>query len=109
MKPGLTVRQRQTLDWMKARAAEGLPSPTIREIAEAITGGNRNGAHQLVLGLAERGYILRLPFRARSLQIIDDSDSAERLRANLLRRLENIGPSLLTPDYLRAMIREMPA
>ena len=109
MKPGLTVRQKQLLDWMKARAVEGLPSPSMREIAEAITHGNSSAAHNLVLALEERGYLLRLPFRARSLRIIDDSDPAERLRANLLRRLDNIGEGVLTPDYVRQMIRMMPA
>ena len=66
----LTQRQREAMLFIEAEIERtGGVSPTIREIAEHLQYRSAQYAHRLVEGLEERGFIRRLPHRARAIEI----------------------------------------
>lgn len=66
----LTPRERDALDFIKAFNANHRYSPTLREIADGIGLKAKSGANRLVSALEDRGYINRIPNRARALEVI---------------------------------------
>ena len=66
----LTQRQHQLLqfiqDFMKER---GVP-PSFEEMRRAMKLQSKSGIHRLISGLEERGFIRRLAYRARALEIV---------------------------------------
>lgn len=68
---GLTPRQQQCLDFIKATiAARGYP-PTYDEIATSLQLHSRSGIQRLVIGLERRGLLRRIPGKARAIEVID--------------------------------------
>jgi repressor LexA len=66
----LTQRQHQLLRFIHAYVgAHGVP-PSFDEMRDALELKSKSGIHRLITGLEERGYIRRLPYRARALEVI---------------------------------------
>lgn len=66
----LTRKQKELLILVKDRlAAEGVP-PSFDEMKDALGLRSKSGIHRLITGLEERGFIKRLPHRARALEIL---------------------------------------
>lgn len=66
----LTKKQIQLLDFIQKRMArDGVP-PSFDEMKEALDLRSKSGIHRLVTALEERGFIRRLPHRARALEIV---------------------------------------
>lgn len=66
----LTRKQIQLLDFIQKRMArDGVP-PSFDEMKEALDLRSKSGIHRLVTALEERGFIRRLPHRARALEIV---------------------------------------
>lgn len=66
----LTRKQRELLSFINDRIkAEGV-SPSFDEMKEALGLKSKSGIHRLITGLEERGFIRRLPHRARALEIL---------------------------------------
>lgn len=66
----LTKKQIQLLEFIQARMArDGVP-PSFDEMKLALDLRSKSGIHRLVTALEERGFIRRLPHRARALEII---------------------------------------
>ncbi|SNB61194.1 repressor LexA [Arboricoccus pini] len=66
----LTQRQLQLLRYIqKSQAQHGVP-PSFEEMRCALKLQSKSGIHRLISGLEERGYIRRLPHRARALEIL---------------------------------------
>jgi repressor LexA len=66
----LTKKQIQLLDFIQKRmACDGVP-PSFDEMKEALDLRSKSGIHRLVTALEERGFIRRLPHRARALEIV---------------------------------------
>ena len=91
----LTAKQRELLQFITVRLEESGISPSFEEMKEALDLKSKSGVHRLISALEERGFIRRLPNRARALEVIrqpEDSVAAPRIRANdnvvQLRRLE---------------------
>lgn len=77
----LTRRQQETLDAILTYRTENGVSPTVREIMELIGAKSLGHASSLLDAIQERGYITRLPGKARSITpATDDSRSLEALR-----------------------------
>jgi len=88
-RPGLTAKQQDAFDAILAHQAEHGLTPTIAELAAALGVSSKSTAVRLILALEERGYIVRMPFRARSIAVIDADALPKRgmtveLRAKLL-------------------------
>lgn len=65
----LTKKQRDLLEFIHKRVQrDGVP-PSFDEMKEALDLRSKSGIHRLITALEERGYIRRLPHRARALEI----------------------------------------
>jgi len=73
----LTRKQKELLVLIRDRlAAEGVP-PSFDEMKDALGLKSKSGIHRLITGLEERGFIKRLPHRARALEIIRMPDGGD--------------------------------
>lgn len=66
----LTKKQRDLLAFIHERMSHGDIAPSFEEMKEALDLKSKSGIHRLITGLVERGYLLRLPNRARALEVI---------------------------------------
>lgn len=65
----LTKKQRDLLLFIHEKLKEDDVPPSFEEMKEALGLKSKSGIHRLISGLEERGYIERLPLRARALEI----------------------------------------
>src|SRR5690554_687633 len=71
----LTRKQHELLLFIHSRLKEtGIP-PSFDEMKEALDLASKSGIHRLISALEERGFIRRLPNRARALEVIRLPDS----------------------------------
>jgi repressor LexA len=67
----LTAKQRELLLFIHQRLKDnGGVSPSFDEMKNALNLKSKSGIHRLVSGLEERGFIRRMPHRARALQVL---------------------------------------
>ncbi len=66
----LTKKQRDLLLFIHERLLEDDVPPSFEEMKEALGLKSKSGIHRLISALVERGYIERLPHRARAIEII---------------------------------------
>ena len=66
----LTAKQRELLLFIDARLKESGISPSFDEMREALDLKSKSGVHRLISALEERGFIRRLPNRARALEVV---------------------------------------
>ena len=66
----LTKKQHQLIIFIDYKLRNSGISPSFDEMKEALKLKSKSGIHRLITGLEERGYIRRLPHRARALEII---------------------------------------
>jgi repressor LexA len=66
----LTRKQYELLVFINRRLAESGVSPSFEEMKEALGLKSKSGIHRLISGLEERGFIKRLPHRARALEVV---------------------------------------
>ena len=66
----LTAKQRELLLFIDSRLKDGGVSPSFDEMREALDLKSKSGVHRLISALEERGFIRRLPNRARALEVV---------------------------------------
>jgi repressor LexA len=66
----LTQRQLQLLQFISDFSRERGVPPSFEEMRQALRLRSKSGIHRLISGLEERGYIRRLAYRARALEIV---------------------------------------
>ena len=66
----LTAKQRELLIFIDGRLKESGISPSFDEMREALDLKSKSGVHRLISALEERGFIRRLPNRARALEVV---------------------------------------
>ncbi len=66
----LTPKQKELLLFIHERLKESGVPPSYDEMKEALDLRSKSGIHRLITALEERGFIKRLPHRARALEII---------------------------------------
>lgn len=66
----LTRKQFELLTFINRRLNESGVSPSFDEMKEALGLRSKSGIHRLITGLEERGFIRRLPHRARALEVL---------------------------------------
>ncbi len=66
----LTSKQKELLAFIHARLQEQGVPPSFDEMKEALNLQSKSGVHRLIIALEERGFIRRLPHRARALEVI---------------------------------------
>jgi repressor LexA len=66
----LTAKQRELLIFIDDRLKDNGISPSFDEMREALDLKSKSGVHRLISALQERGFIRRLPNRARALEVV---------------------------------------
>ena len=71
----LTRKQHELIGFIQARLEETGISPSFEEMKEALDLKSKSGVHRLISALEERGFIRRLPNRARALEVLKQPDN----------------------------------
>jgi len=66
----LTAKQHELLQFIDDRLKASGISPSFDEMREALELKSKSGVHRLISALEERGFIRRLPNRARALEVV---------------------------------------
>ena len=101
----LTRKQHQLLMFISRRLEQTGISPSFDEMKDALDLKSKSGIHRLITALEERGFIRRLPHRARALEVLKLPDSALAPAATRAHRFE---PSIIEGD-LRGPLAGAPA
>ena len=97
----LTRKQYELLMFIHQRMKEtGIP-PSFEEMKEALGLRSKSGIHRLITALQERGYIRRLPHRARALEII-------KLPDTIAPRLGRTTPNGFAPEVIEGSLGRVP-
>ncbi|WP_338445294.1 transcriptional repressor LexA [Pelagerythrobacter marensis] len=100
----LTAKQHELIRFIQQRLEETGISPSFEEMKEALDLKSKSGVHRLISALEERGFIRRLPNRARALEVLRDpadstpvargarADNVVDLRSAAARRAEKAVP-----------------
>jgi repressor LexA len=91
----LTRKQHELIRFIQARLEETGVSPSFEEMKEALDLKSKSGVHRLISALEERGFIRRLPNRARALEVLRQPEDVTT-KAATTRAAAN-GNSALTP------------
>jgi repressor LexA len=73
----LTRKQHELLLFIHQRLQESGIPPSFDEMKEALDLRSKSGIHRLIIALEERGFIKRLPNRARALEVIKLPDGTQ--------------------------------
>jgi SOS-response transcriptional repressor LexA len=101
--PMLTRKQHELLLFINERMKESGIPPSFDEMKDALDLASKSGIHRLITALEERGFIRRLPNRARALEVIKLPDSYQ----NSLQPRRGFSPSVIegslgkTPEPVR--------
>jgi repressor LexA len=97
--PMLTRKQFELLRFIHERLTETGVPPSFDEMKDALDLRSKSGIHRLITALEERGFIRRLPNRARAIEVIKLPDSVGHgFGAN---RARGFTPSVIEGDLGR--------
>ena len=82
----LTKKQHLLLMFIDQRLSATGVSPSFDEMKDALELKSKSGIHRLITGLEERGFIRRLPHRARALEVLKLPDNTPAVARNLFRQ-----------------------
>jgi repressor LexA len=89
----LTKKQSELLRFIYERLRESGVPPSFDEMKNALNLRSKSGIHRLIMALEERGFIRRLPNRARALEVLKLADSSTPL--NLGGRAGKFQPNVI--------------
>ena len=72
----LTAKQHELIRFIQRKLEETGISPSFEEMKEALDLKSKSGVHRLISALEERGFIRRLPNRARALEVLKGPEAA---------------------------------
>src|SRR5215470_11317330 len=75
--PLLTEKQKELLLFIHARMQDKGVPPSFDEMKDALDLKSKSGIHRLITALVERGFIRRLPHRARAIEVIRLPENAD--------------------------------
>lgn len=83
----LTKKQLDLLEFIHKRTErDGVP-PSFEEMKDALDLRSKSGIHRLITALEERGFLRRLPHRARALEIVKLPDALKTKKAGFSPRV----------------------
>ncbi|MFT6774317.1 MAG: repressor LexA [Paracoccaceae bacterium] len=106
----LTKKQRDLLVFIHKRVQKDGVSPSFDEMKDALNLRSKSGIHRLITALEERGFIRRLPHRARAIEVlrlpedIEPTRPAGRAAARAAARPDE-ALATLAPAQMSAMAR----
>jgi len=96
----LTRKQHELIRYIQAKLEETGVSPSFEEMKEALDLKSKSGVHRLISALEERGFIRRLPNRARALEVLkqpEDVTSKAPTRTDNVMALKRPEPARPAP------------
>lgn len=107
----LTRKQHELLTFIHNRLEEGGVSPSFDEMKEALNLKSKSGIHRLITALEERGFIRRLPHRARALEVLKLPDgTAAGGTGDAAPEIRGFAPNVIPGNFpMRSGGREQPS
>lgn len=101
----LTRKQYELLVFINRRLSEGGVSPSFEEMKEALGLKSKSGIHRLISGLEERGFIRRLPHRARALEVVrlPEDTALAGMRGGRGAERARFSPTVIRGDFKAAL------
>lgn len=93
----LTRKQHELVCFIHDRLAETGISPSFEEMKAALDLKSKSGVHRLISALEERGFIRRLPNRARALEVVKMPERSGEARTVSTTNVVNLAPSPSAP------------
>lgn len=104
MRPDLTDRQRQALDYITdCLNARGYP-PTLREIGEHMGIRSTNGVNDHLKALERKGYLVREELKSRALRPVDHKEPREEIEVEILGRVAAGEPILAEENVIDRVV-----
>lgn len=99
----LTKKQRELLLYIHEHMSNDDVAPSFEEMKDALGLKSKSGIHRLITGLVERGYLERLPHRARALAVtkLPDGHAAGARKAASGQQAANINASADHHDFMQ--------
>ncbi|MBA4748887.1 MAG: transcriptional repressor LexA [Sphingopyxis sp.] len=94
----LTAKQQELLVFIQQRLDASGISPSFEEMKEALGLKSKSGIHRLISALEERGFLHRLPNRARALEVTKLPDALRADVAPLRNDRDNVVPLRKSPS-----------
>ena len=101
----LTRKQNELLLFINKRLNDGGVSPSFDEMKEALRLKSKSGIHRLITGLEERGFLRRLPHRARALQVLKLPEAAAMPAPNVTPMLARVGMAEAREGFVPQLVR----
>src|SRR6202171_2031382 len=103
-RPMLTKKQHELLLFINKRLGESGICPSFDEMKEALGLKSKSGIHRLISGLEERGFIRRLPPRARALELMKrPEEMAIGAAADPAAGRNRFSPTVIRGDFKAAL------
>ncbi len=99
----LTRKQHELLVFIEKRLGESGVAPSFDEMKEALGLKSKSGIHRLITGLAERGFIRRLPHRARALEVVRLPENVSVGEARRTSPQAGFTPNVIRGDFKSAL------
>jgi repressor LexA len=101
----LTRKQYELLIFINRRLSDGGVSPSFEEMKEALGLKSKSGIHRLISGLEERGFIRRLPHRARALEVVrlPEDTAVAGVRGRAAGERTRFSPTVIRGDFKAAL------
>src|ERR1700719_4841813 len=101
----LTRKQRELLLFINQRLTATGVSPSFDEMKDALNLKSKSGIHRLVSGLEERGFIRRLPHRARALEVVrlPEDTAVAGVRGRAAGERTRFSPTVIRGDFKAAL------
>ncbi|MGE3475249.1 MAG: transcriptional repressor LexA [Rhodospirillaceae bacterium] len=104
----LTKKQHQLLLFIRDRMARDGVAPSFDEMKEALKLRSKSGIHRLIMALEERGFLRRLPHRARALEVVKVPEGPGSMAAGVSGGTSgaakgNFTPNVITGNFSGAM------
>lgn len=98
----LTRKQHELLMLINERLGEAGVAPSFDEMKDALGLKSKSGIHRLITGLEERGFIRRLPHRARALEVLRIPD-AMQAKTSGGKKAAAFKPNVIKGDFAAAL------
>ena len=85
----LTKKQRELFLYLEERISESGVTPSFEEMMKKVGLKSKSGIHRLISGLEERGFIKKLPFKARAIEILKSSNTKQKSLDNKIAKINN--------------------
>jgi repressor LexA len=95
----LTRKQYELLVYIDKQLRKNGVSPSFDEMKDALGLKSKSGIHRLITGLEERGFIRRLPHRARALEVLRLPENMDAAGKKTSGRSAGFSPNVIKGDF----------